>query len=186
MPPGVAAPQGYGNSPALACARLGRLPKLRANRAAGGVAVASTGMADLRGRSIRTLAWLGDAEFEREVRYRIARRGDYPSDRLDAMKTRVVRAEAQAALLEGLLPGLAPPELDLVRRGRNSTPPAAARGGRRRMQEYRAATALEALVATWCLGGDAGRQRMQAVLGPALDAAIDHAVEVESRRPRRG
>ena len=143
-------------------------------------------MADLRGRSLRTLAWLGDVEFEREVRYRLARRGDYPSDRLDAMKTGVVRAEAQAQLLEIVLPGLAPEELDLVRRGRNAAPPAAARGGRRRMQDYRAATALEALVATWCLGGEAGRERMQQVLGPALDAAIDRAVATHARRPRRG
>jgi rhodanese-related sulfurtransferase len=32
-------------------------------------------------RSVRTLAWLGDAEFEREVRLRVARRGDFPTDR---------------------------------------------------------------------------------------------------------
>lgn len=143
-------------------------------------------MADLRGRSLRTLAWLGDVEFEREVRYRLARRGDYPSDRLDAMKTGVVRAEAQAQLLETLLPALTPAELDRVRRGRNASPPAAARGGRRRMEEYRAATALEALVASWCLDGDAGRERMEQVLGPALDAAIDRAVAAHARRPRRG
>ncbi len=36
--------------------------------------------------SVRTLAWLGDAEFEREVRLRLARRGDYSTDRLNAMK----------------------------------------------------------------------------------------------------
>lgn len=143
-------------------------------------------MADLRGRSIRTLAWLGDVEYEREVRYRLAKRGDYPGDRLDAMKTRVVRAEAQAALLESLLPGLTPEELEWVRRGRNCTPPSAARGGRRRTKEYRAATALETLVATWCLNGDSGRERMGDVLGPALDAAIERAVKADARRPRRG
>lgn len=140
---------------------------------------------DLRGRSIRTLAWLGDAEFEREVRYRLVRRGDYPSDRLEAMKTRVVRAEAQAVLLETVLPELREEELDLVRRGRNTAAPGASRGGRRRTRDYRAATALEALVAAWCVD-EAGRERMHDVLGPALDSAIDEAVTAEARRPRRG
>lgn len=143
-------------------------------------------MIDLQGRSTRTLAWLGDVEFEREVRYRLARRGDYPIDRLDAMKTRVVRAEAQASLLEEILPGLRDEELDLVRRGRNTAPPSSARGGRRHMQEYRAATALEVLVGTWCLSGDAGRTRMREVLDGPLDAAISLAVAAAAQRPRRG
>jgi ribonuclease-3 family protein len=143
-------------------------------------------MTDLRGRSIRTLAWLGDVEFEREVRYRLARRGDYPTDRLDAMKTRVVRAEAQARLLAEILPGLRAEELELVRRGRNSSPPAAARGGRRHMQEYRAATALEVLVGMWCLDGEPGRLRLDDVLGGPLDAAITEAVAAAAQRPRRG
>lgn len=143
-------------------------------------------MTDLRGRSIRTLAWLGDVEFEREVRHRLVRRGDYPSDRLDAMKTRVVRAEAQARLLEAILPGLRPEELELVRRGRNASPPAAARSGRRHMQEYRAATAFEALVGAWCLGGEPGRARLVEVLGEPLEAAIAEAVTAAAQRLRRG
>jgi ribonuclease III family protein len=141
---------------------------------------------DLRGRSIRTLAWLGDVEFEREVRYRLARRGDYPTDRLDAMKTRVVRAEAQARLLEAILPGLRPDELDVVRRARNAAPPAAARSGRRHMQDYRAATAFEALVGAWCLEGEAGRARLGEVLGEPLEAAIAEAVAAAGQRLRRG
>lgn len=143
-------------------------------------------MTDLRGRSIRTLAWLGDVEFEREVRYRLARRGDYPTDRLDAMKTHVVRAEAQARLLERVLPALRPEELELVRRGRNASPSAAARGGRRHTQEYRAATGFEALVGAWCLDGEPGRARLLEVLGAALEEAIDGAVAAAGRRLRRG
>ncbi len=143
-------------------------------------------MADLRMRSAKTLAWLGDAEFEREVRYRLAHRGDFPIDRLDSMKIRVVRAEAQAELLERILPTLEPDEQALVQRGRNASPPVASRGGRRRTQDYRAATALEALVADWCLAGEPGRARMEHVLGPLLDAAIDQAIAADARRPRRG
>ena len=143
-------------------------------------------MTDLRGRSIRTLAWLGDVEFEREVRHRLARRGDYSTDRLDAMKTRVVRAEAQAQLLEQILPELRPEELELVRRGRNASPSSAARGGRRHTQQYRAATGFEALVGTWCLAGEPGHMRLLEVLGAPLEAAIDEAVAAAAHRPRRG
>ncbi len=143
-------------------------------------------MTDLRGRSIRTLAWLGDVEFEREVRYRLARRGDYPTDRLDAMKTLVVRAEAQARLLDRILPVLRPEELELVRRGRNASTTSTARGGRRLTQEYRAATGFEVLVGTWCLDGDPGRARLDEVLGTPLEEAIEAAVAAASRRLRRG
>ena len=51
---------------------------------------------DLRGRSIRTLAWLGDVEFEREVRVRLARRGDFPTHRLHVLKAKIVCAEAHS------------------------------------------------------------------------------------------
>jgi ribonuclease-3 family protein len=102
------------------------------------------------------------------------------------MKTRVVRAEAQARLLDRILPDLRPEELELVRRGRNATPSAAARGGRRHTQEYRAATGFEALVGTWCLEGDPGHARLHEVLGGPLEAAIDEAVAAAAHRPRRG
>ena len=143
-------------------------------------------MTDLSGRSTRTLAWLGDVEFEREVRYRLARRGDYPTDRLDTMKTRIVRAEAQAELLESVLPLLEPDELAVVQRGRNAATTASARGARRKTEAYRGATALEALVAVWCFDEPKGRQRFEEVLGARLEAAVDAALAADARRPKRG
>lgn len=142
-------------------------------------------MVDLRTRSIRTLAWLGDVEFEREVRHRLAQRGDYSTDRLDGMKSRIVRAEAQAVLLERIVPQLRPEELALVQRGRNAAVSAGARG-RRRTREYRAATAFEALVAGWCLDGEPGRARMLELLEGPLEDAIGEALAADARRPRRG
>jgi len=139
----------------------------------------------LLGRSIRTLAWLGDAFFEDEVRVRVALRGDYPIDRLDAIKAAVVRAESQAALFGELAPELDEAEQALARRARNATPPAGARG-RRTTQDYRIATALEALVAHWRLLGDEGRTRLDALLGPRLDVLIDAAVERHAKRIKRG
>lgn len=139
----------------------------------------------LRGRSIRTLAWLGDAFFEDEVRTRVALRGDYPIDRLDAIKAAVVRAESQAALFAEIEPELDEAELDVAGRARNATPPAGARG-RRTTKDYRTATAFEALVAHWRLLGEDGRARLDTVLGHRLDARIDDAVQRHARRLRRG
>lgn len=106
-------------------------------------------------RSIRTLAWLGDAVFEQDVRRRLVGRGDYPTDRLDAMKAEIVRAEAQAALLAAIEPDLDEDERSVTRRARNARVSGTART-RARVEAYRRATALEALVAHWELGGDPG------------------------------
>ena len=140
---------------------------------------------DLRARSVRALAWLGDAEFEREVRRRILVRGDYPVDRLDAVKALVVRAERQAALLTVIEPHLDDAEQALVRRARNQAP----RGGGRTTRDtraYRAATALEALVGAWFHGAPAGLARFEALLAPAIEAAIDEALTAAGTRIRRG
>jgi ribonuclease-3 family protein len=125
---------------------------------------------DLRQRSIRTLAWLGDAEFEREVRWRLCARGDFPTDRLDKLRARIVNAEAQAALLAELIAAgvLSEAELAVVGRARN----AAVRGAiRRSVRDYRAATALEALMAWWLYGGQT--ERFAELIVPAIEARID-------------
>jgi ribonuclease III family protein len=140
---------------------------------------------DLRQRRVRTLAWLGDAIFEQRVRWRIASRGDYSTDRLDAMKSDVVCASAQAELLDAIEPELEEEERDIVRRARNANVPSSARS-RRSVSEYRAATALEALVAHWILSGAQGETRFEILLAPRIEAAIDRAVTRRGRRLRRG
>jgi ribonuclease-3 family protein len=139
---------------------------------------------DLLTRSIRTLAWLGDAEFEREVRVRLARRGDYPTERLDAFKTKIVCAEGQAALLSEIEPALDEPELMVVRRARNAGLKPAGRS-QRNTRAYRAATALEALIELWTFDADK-RARFDALLGPSLERMIDATITALGTRPRRG
>jgi ribonuclease-3 family protein len=137
---------------------------------------------DLTARSIRTWAWLGDAEFEREVRRRVAARGDLPLDRLDAVKTAVVRAPSQARLLTECEPDLDDAERAIVRRARNAAPAGRSRAGTE-LRVVRAATAFEALVAHWhCNAPD----RWEELVVPRLEAAIDLAIAERSRRPRRG
>ena len=140
---------------------------------------------DLRGRSIRTLAWLGDARFELEVRRRLAARGDYPTDRLDAMKAAVVRAEAQAGLLSAIEAELDEQERAVAGRARNAGLPSSARG-HRSTRAYRDATAFEALVAWWDLGEAEHHARFEALVVPRLEAAIDAALARDADRPRRG
>lgn len=140
--------------------------------------------ASLATRSARSLAWVGDAIFELHVRTQVAARGDFPVDRLDAIKAAVVRAERQAELLAEILDELDEAESAVVRRARNTAPPASARG-RRTMQAYRAASALEALVAVWSTT-DEGIARMDALLGPPITRAIDAAIAAVGTRLRRG
>lgn len=136
---------------------------------------------DLRTRSIRTLAWLGDAEFECDVRRRIARRGDYPTRRLDLVRAAITRAETQAAMLATLSEALTDDEAAVVRRARNVRNTGHVR---RDTAAYRAATALEALVAHWCLAEPSARARYDALLGPLIEQAIDDAID--RPLPRRG
>lgn len=139
---------------------------------------------DLRGRSIRTLAWLGDAEFEREVRLRLSRRGDYPTDRLDKLRARIVNATAQAALLGELLDAgaLREDELAVVGRARNAEVRGPGRG-RSSVREYRAATALEALIAWWMAGDEA--ERFAELVAPAIETRIDEALSRPLSTPRK-
>ena len=139
---------------------------------------------DLRQHSVRTLAWLGDAEFEQIVRRRVALLGDYPVDRLDRARALVSRAEAQAELVAAIEPALREEEAAVVRRARNAS---VRSGGRvkRDVKAYRAATGLEALVAWWVLGGPEGEARLEAVLGAHLNVAVARALE-RSEKPRRG
>ncbi len=141
--------------------------------------------APLPDRSIRTLAWLGDAEFEREVRLRLARRGDYPTDRLHAMKALVVCAEAQAELLAQIEPVLDEVEAGVVRRARNLNVKTGGRGVRS-TRDYRSSTALEALVAHWCMICADGRLRFEALVVPWLEGRIDAAIVAAGQALRRG
>lgn len=139
------------------------------------------GRSPSRGRSVRALAWLGDAEFEVRVRRRLLARTDLPADRLDAIKTRIVRASSQAAALDAIWDELTPDEQDLARRARNARVAGSPRGD---VRTYRAATAFEALVGGWCADGRA--DRFETVVTPWLDAALDEAIAAGRRRPRRG
>lgn len=134
-------------------------------------------------RSVRTLAWLGDAAFERDVRWRVSRRGDHPVDRLDSIKADVVRAESQAGLLAKIEDDLTEDERAVVQRGRNAK--TTSLRGKKDTQTYRSSTGFEALVARWALLEGAW-SRYEALVVPHLEPMIDAAVAHRTRRIRRG
>jgi ribonuclease III family protein len=97
---------------------------------------------DIQRVSPAALAYLGDSVYELYVRTRCL----LPPSRLRDYHHQVVahvRAEAQAEYLRSLLPHLTPPELEIVRQGRN-----AATSGPKRIDPelYQLATSLEALL----------------------------------------
>lgn len=141
---------------------------------------------DLRSRPIKSLAWLGDAIYELEVRSRLLSLGDFHPRDLDKMGASLARAETQAALLLELQDLLDQDEQSVAQRGKNAS---LRTGGRsiRNTKEYRIASGLEALVAHWHLGGDVGIARMQTLLGPRLDARAEALVkELREKKSKRG
>lgn len=139
---------------------------------------------DVAQRSIRTLAWLGDAQFELDVRRRLSDRGDYPIDRLDAMKAHIVCAARQAELLAVVEAHLDEDEIAIVRRARNTSVGGKARG-RTDVRTHRSATALEALIAYW-LADPTRQARYDTLLGPPLATAVDQAVALRATKLKRG
>ncbi|WP_052128470.1 Mini-ribonuclease 3 [Neosynechococcus sphagnicola] len=114
------------------------------------------------------LAYLGDTVYELYIRTAYL----LPPKRLHQYHQAVVsqvRAEAQALHLQALQPYLTPPELDILRRGRN-----AASGGPRRLDPelYQQATSLETLLGYLYLHDP---QRLLALLQhlPLADATAD-------------
>ena len=110
---------------------------------------------DPRTLSPLTLAFIGDGVFELLVRERLVCEGNRPAGALHKRSVAMVRAEAQAAAVEKLLPCLTEAECAVYRRGRNAhvhaIPKNASRG------QYTRATGLEALFGWLYLQGQLER-----------------------------
>ncbi len=99
-----------------------------------------------------TLAYVGDAVFSLFVRTFMLERAEYRSRELNAKVNACVKATAQSAMLEALLPFLSDEEKDVVRRARNCHTPAKAKNAG--LMDYKRATALEALFGWLYLRGE--------------------------------
>lgn len=118
-------------------------------------APASAPCPDLKTVSTAALAYLGDAVIEVLVRRKLVAKGLSSSKALNRGALDFVRAPAQAAAMERLLPFLTSEEQAVFRRGRNightNTPKNAT------VAEYRSATGMEALFGYLYLSGSAAR-----------------------------
>lgn len=107
--------------------------------------------------SISTLAWLGDAIYELAMRRKLIAGSSAASGRLHNAAVDYVAARAQAKALLELLPELDDDEQNLVKRARNFHTPSLPK--HQSLDDYRLATALEALVGWLELKGRPERMR---------------------------
>lgn len=101
------------------------------------------------------LAFLGDAVYEVFVRRLVYERGILSPDRMNTAAVKYVRAEAQAAAYEALLPKLTEREQAVARRAKNHK--ITSMPGNVDFLIYKKATAFEALIGYLELSGEKGR-----------------------------
>lgn len=89
------------------------------------------------------LAFLGDAEFTRYVRFRLVRESDRKAGELTRTANKLVSAVYQSYYLTELAETLTEQEADVARRARNAHTPAHAKNAG--LADYKRATALEAV-----------------------------------------
>ncbi len=107
---------------------------------------------DLRTVSPLNLAFVGDGVYELMVRERLVSMANRPNKELHKLSVTQVRAEAQAAALDKLLPYFTEQELAVYKRGRNAHTSRTGDG-------YHKATGLEALFGYLYLSGQLARVR---------------------------
>ena len=110
---------------------------------------------EIRAISSIGLAHLGDAVFELLVRTYLCAHGKATGKGLHRATVELVRAPAQAAAAEKILPMLTEAEQAVFRRGRNATVQSIPKNASR--AQYQQATALEALLGWLYLRGEKGR-----------------------------
>lgn len=99
---------------------------------------------DVRTYSPLTLAFIGDCIFDLIIRTVIVERGNRAPDGLHKSKSRIVKAETQAAMVEALMDELTEDEKGFYRRGRNAKSYTTAKNAS--IGDYRKATGFEALL----------------------------------------
>jgi ribonuclease-3 family protein len=110
---------------------------------------------DIRTYSPLTLAFLGDNVFDLLIRSILVQQGNRSANNLHRDKSRIVKAETQAKILDAIREDLTPEEESVCRRGRNAKSYSMPKHAK--MSDYRKATGLEALYGYLYLQGDSER-----------------------------
>ncbi|MCR5397197.1 MAG: ribonuclease III [Lachnospiraceae bacterium] len=120
---------------------------------------------DIRTFSPLALAYIGDSVFDIIIRTKVIAKGNVPVSKMHKACSDVVRASAQAQLLDAIAEDLTPEEEEVVRRGRNAKSKTTAKNAS--VIDYRNATALEALLGYLYMTGEI--QRMQELVKIGLE-----------------
>ena len=110
---------------------------------------------DVRAYSPLTLAYIGDGIYELVIRSVVVERANRSANDLHKKTTRYVKAPAQSAMIEALLPELTEEEEAVYRRGRNAKSYTTAKNAS--VADYRRATGFEALMGYLYLKEDYSR-----------------------------
>lgn len=120
---------------------------------------------DIRTYSPLTLAYIGDGIYDLVIRSLVVGQGNTHANLLHRKTSSLVRASAQAELIEALLPDLTEEEAAVYRRGRNAHSPTMAKNAT--MSDYRRATGFEALMGYLYLKNEVARMVELVKLGLA-------------------
>lgn len=110
---------------------------------------------DLRTYSPLTLAYIGDSIYDLVIRTLLVKHGNSHPNKLHKKASAMVKASAQAEMIESLLPVLTEEEEAVYKRGRNAKSYTMAKNAT--MSDYRKATGFEALMGYLYLKEDLGR-----------------------------
>lgn len=102
-----------------------------------------------------TLAYIGDAVYDLMVRTLVVEHGNCAANKLHRRTSQIVKAPAQAKLIDQIFPMLTEKEQDIYRRGKNAKSYTMAKNAT--MGEYHKATGLEALMGYLYLNGEMER-----------------------------
>lgn len=99
---------------------------------------------DVRAYSPLTLAYIGDSVYDMIIKTVIVERSNRAANELHKKASSLVKAQAQAQMIEALQEVLSPEETAVYKRGRNAKSHTAAKNAS--IADYRKATGFEALV----------------------------------------
>lgn len=102
-----------------------------------------------------TLAYIGDAIYEIVIRSYVISKGDTQVNKHHKRTSNLVKAGAQASMIESLMEDLTEEEISVFKRGRNAKSVSMAKNAS--MSEYRRATGFEALMGYLYLSGQSKR-----------------------------
>lgn len=110
---------------------------------------------DIKSYSPLTLAYIGDAIYDLVIRTMVVRQGNVQVNKLHKKTSKLVKAGAQSAMVEVILPHLTNEEIAIYKRGRNAKSATMAKHAT--VSDYRRATGFEALMGYLYLNKDIKR-----------------------------